>query len=114
MTSGIKPSEINGGGDVAYEEYCNDEYYPVSIQEYGIGNLRTGRLHPTQKPVSLCEYLIKTYTNEGDLVLDNCMGSGTTGVACKNLHRKCIQIDKMEKYCKIATERLRQSVMRLG
>ena len=63
-------------------------------------------LHPTQKPVALFEYLIKTYTNEGDLVLDNCAGSGTTGVACKNLGRNYILIEKEEKYVEIARRRV--------
>ena len=63
--------------------------------------------HPTQKPVALFEYLIKTYTNEGDLVLDNCAGSGTTGVACKNLGRNYILIEKEEKYCEIARNRIK-------
>lgn len=63
-------------------------------------------VHPTQKPVALMEYLIKTYTNEGDLVLDNCMGSGTTGVACKNTNRNFIGIELDEKYFKIAEERI--------
>lgn len=63
-------------------------------------------IHPTQKPVALMEYLIKTYTNEGDLVLDNCMGSGTTGVACKNLNRRFIGIEKDETYFNIAKNRI--------
>jgi len=63
-------------------------------------------VHPIQKPVALFEYLIKTYTNEGDLVLDNCAGSGTTGVACKNLGRNYILIEKEEKYCEIARRRV--------
>jgi site-specific DNA-methyltransferase (adenine-specific) len=67
--------------------------------------------HPTQKPVALFEYLIKTYTNEGDLVLDNCAGSGTTGVACKKTGRNFILIEKEEKYCKISQERLRQNIL---
>ena len=75
---------------------------PSSWQKF---NCEVG-LHPTQKPVSLCEYLIKTYTNEGDLVLDNCMGSGTTGVACKNLHRDFIGIEIEKKYFDIAKERI--------
>jgi site-specific DNA-methyltransferase (adenine-specific) len=58
------------------------------------------------KPVALFEYLIKTYTNEGDLVLDNCAGSGTTGVACKNLNRNFILIEKEPEYCKIAQARI--------
>ena len=62
--------------------------------------------HPTQKPVALFEYLIKTYTNEGELVLDNCMGSGTTGVACKNLKRKFIGIELDETYFNLAKERI--------
>lgn len=63
-------------------------------------------LHPTQKPVALCEYLIKTYTNEGDTVLDNCMGSGTTGVACQNTARNFIGIEKDQKYFEIARDRI--------
>ena len=62
--------------------------------------------HPTQKPVPLLEWLIKTYTNEGETVLDNCMGSGSTGVACKNLNRKFIGIELDEEYFKIAQSRI--------
>ena len=64
------------------------------------------RIHPTQKPVALLEYLIKTYTNENETVLDNCMGSGSTGVACKNLNRNFIGIELDENYFKIAKERI--------
>ena len=76
--------------------------YPKTIITQGVDGKY---LHPTQKPVALFEYLIKTYTNEGDLVLDNVAGSGTTGVACKNLNRNCILIEQDEKYCQIASER---------
>ena len=76
--------------------------YPENVLYF---KTETG-LHPTQKPVALFEYLIKTYTNKGDLVLDNCAGSGTTGVACKNLNRKYVLIEKEEKYCQIAKERI--------
>lgn len=65
-----------------------------------------GRVHPTQKPVALLKYLIKTYTNEGDLVLDNCMGSGSTGVACVNTNRRFIGIEKDDKYFEIAKNRI--------
>jgi site-specific DNA-methyltransferase (adenine-specific) len=65
--------------------------------------------HPTQKPVALMEYLIKTYTNEGDLVLDFAMGSGTTGVACMNLNRKFIGIELNEKYFNIALQRIEEA-----
>jgi site-specific DNA-methyltransferase (adenine-specific) len=71
------------------------------------------RFHPTQKPVALFEYLIKTYTNEGDLVLDNCMGSGTTGVACKNLGRNFIGFEKDPTYFEIAKKRIEQTERRL-
>ena len=79
--------------------------YPDTIIE-GKWEANAGKLHPTQKPVDLCEYLIKTYTNEGETVLDNCMGSGTTGVACKNLNRNFIGIELDEGYFKIAKERI--------
>lgn len=69
-------------------------------------DVQKSALHPTQKPLALLEELIKTYTNENDLVLDSCMGSGTTGVACKNLSRRFIGIEKEEKYFEIAKERL--------
>ena len=65
-------------------------------------------LHPTQKPVALFEYLILTYSNEGDTVLDNCAGSGTTGVACLNTKREGILIEKDVKYCEIIRQRLEQ------
>ena len=63
-------------------------------------------LHPTQKPVALFEYLIKTYTNEGDLVLDNCIGSGTTAVAAKQTGRHFIGIELSPEYCEIARKRV--------
>ena len=64
------------------------------------------RYHPTQKPVALMEYLIKTYTNEGDTVLDNVMGSGTTGVACKELNRKFVGVELEENYFNVAKNRI--------
>jgi site-specific DNA-methyltransferase (adenine-specific) len=85
------------------------EKYPTSILNYhkdkgDCNGLR--RVHPTQKPVELLEYLIKTYTNENDLVLDNCFGSASTLVAAKNLNRQFIGIEKEEKYFNIAKQRL--------
>ena len=76
--------------------------YPRSIQRFK----RERGLHPTQKPVKLLEYLIKTYTNEGELVLDNCMGSGSTGVACLKTNRKFIGIEQDDKYFEIAYNRI--------
>ncbi|MCB0496283.1 MAG: site-specific DNA-methyltransferase [Cyclobacteriaceae bacterium] len=82
--------------------------YPLSILPYSIHC--GSKLHPTQKPLLLCEHLIKTYTNEGDTVLDNCMGSGTTGVACKNLNRNFIGIELDPEYFKIADKRINENL----
>lgn len=81
--------------------------YPKSIIEVSNADQRS-KEHPTQKPVALFEYLIKTYTNEGDLVLDNAAGSGTTGVACKNINRNYILIEKEQEYVDIINKRLSQ------
>ena len=78
---------------------------PSSVQEFK----RERGLHPTQKPVALMEYLIKTYTDEGDVVLDFTMGSGTTGVACVNTNRKFIGIELDENYFKIAEDRIHKT-----
>lgn len=80
--------------------------HPITVQEFQQKWRRQDQLHPTQKPIDLCEYLIKTYTNEGDLVLDNCCGSGSTLVAAQRLNRKFIGMDISEEYCKIARERI--------
>ena len=69
------------------------------------------RLHPTQKPVALCEYLIKTYTNEGDLVLDNCIGSGTTAIAAINTYRKYIGFELDKEYYEIAKNRINKHIL---
>ena len=79
--------------------------YPKHLLEF-TNNATNKRYHPTQKPVELLEYLIKTYTNEGDIVLDNCMGSGSTGVACWNTKRRFIGIELNEKYFNIAKNRI--------
>ena len=80
---------------------------PSTVLDFKVVPNRNGKLHPTQKPVDLLEYLIKTYTNEGDLVLDFCMGSGSTGIACLNTNRKFIGIELDEKYFNIAIKRLK-------
>ena len=89
----------------SYEGKVYTQKYPESII-YFPTRLEGKAIHPTQKPVALCEYLIKTYTNENDLVLDNCMGSGSTGVACLNTGRKLIGMEKEEKYFQVSVERL--------
>lgn len=87
-------------------EYIDDgTRHPTQVLRINRDNPRK-RVHPTQKPVALMEYLIKTYTNEGDIVLDNCMGSGTTGIACKNLNINFIGIELNEQYFNIAKERI--------
>ena len=88
-------------------EYTN---YPKSILRFA----REVGLHPTQKPVALCEYLIRTYTNEGETVLDNCAGSFTTAVACDNTNRKWICIEKEEEYCNIGLTRINDNRERLS
>jgi site-specific DNA-methyltransferase (adenine-specific) len=88
--------------------YESTERYPRSIQVFST-DTQNSSLHPTQKPVALLEYMIKTYTNEGETVLDNCMGSGSTGVAAKNLHRKFIGIEKDNTYFSIAEERIKSA-----
>ena len=96
-------SENHKNGVYKHYERDTTKRYPYNIIQF---NMDKPKIHPTQKPVSLLEYLIKTYSNEGDIVLDNCMGSGSTGVACKNLNRNFIGIEKEEKYFEIAKERL--------
>ena len=104
-----------GGGESFGKKGTGDKVHttkgknPKSIIDISNAN-RKGNTHPTQKPVALMEYLIKTYTNEGELVLDFTMGSGTTGVACKNLNRDFIGIELDEDYFKIAKERINEQV----
>tara|TARA_R110001632_G_C11263320_1_gene410108 strand:+ start:45 stop:803 length:759 start_codon:yes stop_codon:yes gene_type:complete len=88
-------------------QITNSGRFPQTVQKFSNGNNKN--VHPTQKPVALMEYLIKTYTNEGDTVLDFTMGSGSTGVAAKNLNRKFIGIEMDEGYFNIASERINAS-----
>ena len=97
-------SEVYGGGKSVHRNNSEGTRYPKTILRFTKDKGK--RFHPTQKPVALFEYLIKTYSNEGDLVLDNCAGSGTTGVACKNLKRNFILIEKDAGYCEIIKTRL--------
>jgi len=103
---GVNPSktELGFGASIKADYKQTKSGYPKSILTFGTDN--TKNVHPTQKPVSLCEYLIRTYANEGDTVLDNCMGSGTTGIACLNTWRNFIGIEKDQKYFEIAQNRI--------
>lgn len=112
-----KPYTIKKGSDTScygnsgnITTVNNGFRYPKTIQRFN----RDKGMHPTQKPVALFEYLIKTYTNEGDLVLDNCAGSGTTGVACQNAKRNYILIEKEPEYITIINKRLEDNQKRLN
>ena len=98
-----------GFKDIGKKEYRKTYNYknPITLIEFD--KIRKGSLHPTQKPLALMEYLIKTYTNEGETVLDFTMGSGTTGVACKNLNRKFIGIELDQDYFNIAKKRIEEA-----
>lgn len=108
LLSGIKSGEFKPS-----ENYNPQKRYPkneivISSREKECNPLN--RLHPTQKPVALFEYLIKTYTNEGDLVLDNCAGSGTTGIACLNTNRNYILMEKEQIYFDVAKKRIEELI----
>lgn len=98
------PGEILGRTGVGSEPYVQEfTNYPRQTLEFGQTDKK---VHPTQKPVALMEYLIRTYTIEGDTVLDNCMGSGTTGVACMNTGRRFIGIEREPTYFDICKNRI--------
>lgn len=112
-SGGTKKSET---APIAYKDKSFSRTYeyknPTTILSFN--KIRKGSLHPTQKPVDLLEYLIKTYTNEGDLVLDNCMGSGSTIIACINTGRQYIGIEKDPKYYEIAQKRIEEHKEKLN
>ena len=99
---GLKPKKKDNPDNIL-RKYVN----PRTVIFFKVPPNSKGKLHVTQKPVALMEYLIKTYTNEGDTVLDFCAGSGTTGVACKIIKRNFILIEQEEKYVKIARQRIK-------
>ena len=114
--SAKRHSEKSLKGESNYGVFANDiegydstERYPLSVQVFAKDQQKEN-YHPTQKPVALLEWLLKTYSNEGDLVLDNCMGSGSTGVACVNLNRNFIGMELTEQYFEIAKERIEKVV----
>jgi site-specific DNA-methyltransferase (adenine-specific) len=99
-----KGQSKNYGADKRVGNDNDGRRYPKQVIEFGV--VERGTVHPTQKPVELMEYMIRTYTNEGDTVLDNTMGSGTTGVACQNTGRNFIGIERDPEYFKIAQRRM--------
>ena len=100
-------SDNYGDRGAAWSESKDGARNPLTILSF---KRDVSRLHPTQKPVALLEYLIKTYTDEGMTVLDNCMGSGTTGVACVNTNRKFIGMELGENYFSIASNRIAEAI----
>lgn len=100
-------SHVYVGKDLTETNNESGERFPLSWVEI---KRDKEKLHPTQKPVALMEYLIRTYTNENDVVLDNCMGSGTTGVACVNSGRHFVGIEKDPEYFRIAKERIEEAM----
>lgn len=104
-----QPEHMGSGNKLLHETEYEQKYtnYPSEIIEFGLDK---GSVHPTQKPVALMEYLIRTYSNEGETILDNCMGSGTTGVACMNTNRNFIGIEIDENYYNVAEERIKNAV----
>ena len=96
---------VYGGQDFIELLYDSTERYPRSVLTFPSDKQRSA-LHPTQKPLALIEWLIASYTNAGDTVLDNCMGSGTTGEACRNLGRRFIGMELDESYFSIAAKRI--------
>ena len=99
-------------GEHSLRSYDSTERFPKSVLTFATDKQKAA-FHPTQKPVALLEYLIKTYTNEGDVVLDNCMGSGSTGVACVNTGRRFIGMELDEQYFTIAQKRIRDAAERV-
>jgi len=101
---------IHGNAETIKKAINNEgTRYPSSVQLFSNGN--NGNVHPTQKPVELCEYLIKTYTNENELVLDNCIGSGTTAIACINTNRNYIGFELDKEYYEIAKNRINKHIL---
>lgn len=109
---GVRKNQLTGsyGGFQPVLVESAGERYPTDIIYFKTAESEGKVVHPTQKPVALFEYLIKTYTNEGETVLDNCMGSGTTAVACINTKRNFIGIELEEKYYNIANKRIEETL----
>ena len=100
---------VDSGNRKPHEYVDNGLRYPLQIVQYK-RDILTSNLHPTQKPLALMEYLVKTFTNEGDTVLDFTMGSGTTGVACKKLNRNFVGIELNKEYFEIAKNRIEHGI----
>lgn len=115
----VKRAVTNGDGGcygkfdrVGQTNINNGTRFPRSVLRFSNDNHNS--IHKTQKPINLLEYLIKTYTNEGDIVLDNCMGSGSTGIACLNTNRDFVGMELNEEYFSVAKTRIEEHMLRLS
>lgn len=102
-----RPSLKSSNNEQYIQQWTN---YPTTVLEF---QKVTKAIHPTQKPVELIEYLIKTYSNEGDTILDNCMGSGSTGIACLNTKRNFIGMELDDKYFDMAKTRIEEHLQKI-
>lgn len=103
-----RPTDVYGTQKAVHVKNDNGQRYPRSVQYFKTAESEGAVIHPTQKPVSLFEYLISTYTRPGDLVLDNCMGSGTTAIACLNLNRNFVGFENDREYAKKLEARIKK------
>ena len=110
---GVRKNQLTGSYGDFYPVHVKSEgmRYPTDVVYFKTAESEGKVYHPTQKPVALFEYLIRTYTNEGETVLDNCIGSGTTAIACLNTNRNFIGFEKDKEYWEIANERLEQNII---
>ena len=115
MRKGKRQLKSTGGGTInynpfTYQPHVSEDYYPTTLLEFPLPRFKDG--HPQQKPTDLLEYLIKTYTNEGETVLDATMGSGSTGVACVNTNRRFIGFEKEQNFFEIAQKRINEALIK--
>ena len=103
-------NQVYGGGVLRWTESKDGSRYPLDVIEYNSNCTWSKQYHTTQKPVNLLEYLIKTYTNEGEIVLDNCIGSGSTAVAAINTNRNFIGFETNAHYCEVANKRIAEAL----
>ena len=113
MGGGALKKTTNYGNYESIVSGGQTDRFPRSVIPFNVHNAMHKTIHPTQKPVSLFEYLIRTYTNEGEIVLDNCMGSFTTAIACINTNRNYIGFEMDENYFKIGSERVQKHLQSL-
>ncbi len=110
-SSNNNTQQTYGKSKTNFQSEWLEEKYPINLLSFSKSSQKDFRLHPTQKPESLFEYLIKTYTDEGEIVLDNCMGSGTTAIAAIKTRRNFIGFENDEKFWNVASERIEKELL---